>query len=229
MRVTVGDLVTLAGTSRTINSVSIEMDNPTMSASPSASFGLKFYGIGANSGVGALIGSGPAINTTLQSGSQTITWTGLNQAVPDSFIIAVSVEADVTAILGIVAIAFPYNQPPTIGASDNGFDYANAAGLTLPQGTSSKKTDAGPHNLGFRLVAAPPPVIELKSPSLVGDEFKFQFAAQTGLVYRVEFRSDLTGGEWSPLMPGFQAASNTVRVTDQANGSNQRFYRVRRF
>ncbi|PYJ57927.1 MAG: hypothetical protein DME24_18015 [Verrucomicrobia bacterium] len=55
---------------------------------------------------------------------------------------------------------------------------------------------------------------------------KFTFSATGGIHYQVQFKNDLSGGQWSDLGAETTANSNTVPVSDNLSGVTQRFYRV---
>ena len=55
---------------------------------------------------------------------------------------------------------------------------------------------------------------------------KFTFSATGGIHYQVQFKNELSGGQWSDLGAETTANSNTVPVSDNLSGVTQRFYRV---
>jgi len=86
----------------------------------------------------------------------------------------------------------------------------------------------GASNLGtiFRFQVAPdPPRIENISQNASGG-FTFTWAALTGRSYQVQFQSDLTSTNWSPLGDPVMATNTTASASDVIGPDRQRFYRI---
>jgi uncharacterized repeat protein (TIGR03803 family) len=86
----------------------------------------------------------------------------------------------------------------------------------------------GVSNFGtiFRLQITPePPRIENISQNASGG-FTFTWAALTGRSYHVQFQSDLTSTNWSPLGDPVIATNTTTSANDVIGPDRQRFYRV---
>jgi len=109
------------------------------------------------------------------------------------------------------------------------FDYTNGPGPigNLALGTDGNfygTTVAGGYDgVGalFRLVN--PPLITSITQS--GGNITLTWSSFTNGLYRVEYKSALTGGSWTPLVPDVLATGNLAAKLDSP-GSAQRFYRV---
>jgi uncharacterized repeat protein (TIGR03803 family) len=109
------------------------------------------------------------------------------------------------------------------------FDYTNGPGPigNLALGTDGNfygTTVAGGYDgegALFRLVNLP--LITSITPS--SGNVTLTWTSFTNGLYRVEYKSALTGGSWTPLVPDILATGNLAAKID-SSGSTQRFYRV---
>jgi hypothetical protein len=58
------------------------------------------------------------------------------------------------------------------------------------------------------------------------DTVSFTFAATSGLLYRVQYKNDLTNALWTPLGSDILASSNSIPISDNLSGVPKRFYRA---
>ncbi|HEY2082665.1 MAG TPA: delta-60 repeat domain-containing protein, partial [Verrucomicrobiae bacterium] len=64
-----------------------------------------------------------------------------------------------------------------------------------------------------------------KAPTFSSGNFGLQWTAISGRTYRVQFRTNLTSGDWTDLLPDIVASTNSVSMADPLTGTN-RYYRV---
>ena len=58
------------------------------------------------------------------------------------------------------------------------------------------------------------------------DIVSFAFSATSGLLYRVQYKNDLTNALWTTLGSDILASSNSIPVSDNLTGVPKRFYRA---
>ena len=80
------------------------------------------------------------------------------------------------------------------------------------------------------LVGTAPPVSSflLTSPVRSTNGFRVSIPAQSGHVYRLEYKNALTNGSWTAL-PLVAGVPGTLQLTDPSTTNTARFYRVRRW
>ena len=80
------------------------------------------------------------------------------------------------------------------------------------------------------LVGDAPPTLhaQIMDPNWTTNGFTFSFPAQSGRVYRIEYKDFLTDTNWVPL-PLMAATGRLITATDPTATGNQRFYRIRRW
>ena len=58
------------------------------------------------------------------------------------------------------------------------------------------------------------------------DTVSFTFSATSGLLYRVQYKNDLTNALWTTLGSDILASSNSIPASDNLTGVPKRFYRA---
>jgi uncharacterized repeat protein (TIGR03803 family) len=77
----------------------------------------------------------------------------------------------------------------------------------------------------FRVVSSPPLITSITQSN---GTITLVWTAITNATYRVEYETDLTSGNWTPLVPDITASADTASKTDNVGNSQPRFYRVGR-
>lgn len=72
----------------------------------------------------------------------------------------------------------------------------------------------------------PPPPVALENPRVVGTNFLFEFTAQTGSSYTVQYKPVVDAGDWSVLSAHPAPGGPTVIPVQDALTPTNRFYRV---
>ena len=152
----------------------------------------------------------------------------------------------------ILGVGFSVDGGPNVSWS-GGYTTALAPGASVtlsanggPAGLSTWKATAGMHtvtataddinrfaesNESNNALSAPLPISG--GPPRIGPAnlatngvVNFSFSATAGLLYRVQYKNDLSDAQWINLSADITAASNTVPVGDTTIGRSRRFYRV---
>jgi hypothetical protein len=108
---------------------------------------------------------------------------------------------------------------------------SNAIGQTnVPAGLSNVVAIAAGANYSIALVGSSPPVVSasIQNPTLSGNSFSFSIPSQSGRIYALEYKNNITDPTWTPLPLVAGNGANLV-MTDTTATNSQRFYRVRRW
>ncbi|MCO5051005.1 MAG: hypothetical protein M9920_01725 [Verrucomicrobiae bacterium] len=113
------------------------------------------------------------------------------------------------------------------GFTINSTEPYNYVSLISNAGPGSSGAAAAFTNFKFDTLGDLPRILppQLSNPTYAAGEISFQFDSRQNVIYVVEYRDDLPGGDWLPLS-NVVGNGATVTVTD-ATGTAQRFYRVR--
>ena len=157
---TVGDLVTLGGTDRTVTQVDFRARGTDCCVLPAvpfeADFSLHFYNVGPGNAVGSELAPVVSLsNVSVPASEFTLSFTGLNVAVPNSFIVAFSTDSITSTSNGSVVSANAYASP-SVGSSDDDFAYLSRT-IGLPTSTSPFTGLSPSGNIGLRITAIPEP------------------------------------------------------------------------
>jgi uncharacterized repeat protein (TIGR03803 family) len=114
------------------------------------------------------------------------------------------------------------------GGSDGGSPYTS---LTWGSDGSLYGTTAtgavGGYGGVFRLGSSSPPQAPIvQSIARYGGTFEFSWNATPGLIYQVQYKTNLNQASWTDFGPRINAAGASLNVTDSVTNS-QRFYRIK--
>jgi alpha-tubulin suppressor-like RCC1 family protein len=100
----------------------------------------------------------------------------------------------------------------------------------VPAGLSNVVAIAAGDNDCVALIGDGPPVmrVSLANPAAGPNTFSLTLPTQNGRVYALEYRTNLTDGNWTALPLNFGTGTNLV-LTDSTATNSQRVYRVRRW
>lgn len=139
--------------------------------------------------------------------------------VPPSLTNAVTVAAGLYHGLALRADGTVVAWPPDMPATG------------VPSGLTNVVAIAGGVYQGVALIADGPPTLQarLNHPTMAADGFAVSVPTQSGRVYRLDYKHSLADTDWTPL-PLVAGTGHERMLTDPAaDGSSQRFYRVRRW
>ena len=104
--------------------------------------------------------------------------------------------------------------------------------LVVPSALTHVVTISADFSQGLALVGDGPPRLGVPvcCPSWNADKGQFSLTvqAESGRVYRLEYRDSLTEGDWTPL-PLVAGRAGALTLTDETAPWSHRFYRVRRW
>ena len=72
----------------------------------------------------------------------------------------------------------------------------------------------------------PVPTPTLQSANLAGNSIQLTWSALTGLVYQVQYKTNLTQTNWINLGSSFTATNSNASISNSITTDSQRFYRV---
>ncbi len=107
----------------------------------------------------------------------------------------------------------------------------NTSGQTnVPAGLSNVVAVAAGGGHSIALVGNGPPVVSapIQNPTLSGNSFSFSIPSQSGRVYELDYKNNITDPTWTALPLAAGNGTNLV-MTDSTATNSQRFYRVRRW
>lgn len=108
---------------------------------------------------------------------------------------------------------------------------SNTFGQTnVPVGLSNVVAIAAGHNHNLALVGNGPPIVSapIQNPTLSSNGFSFSIPTQSGRVYALDYKNNLTDPTWTTL-PLVAGNGTNLVMTDPTATNSQRFYRVRRW
>lgn len=108
---------------------------------------------------------------------------------------------------------------------DNAFGETN-----VPAGLSNVVAIAAGQDYCVALVGNGPPVMSapIQNPTLSSNNFSFSIPSQSGRVYQLEYKNNITDTNWTPL-PLVAGNGTNLIMTDPTATNSQRFYRVQRW
>ncbi len=103
--------------------------------------------------------------------------------------------------------------------------YTNAGSYTVSlQASGPGGTNVLTRTNYITSINIPAPIMRVAG--LSNDVINLEWSSVSGATYRVQFRSDLTAGNWSNLPPDITATGSNASQTDSISSTAQRFYRV---
>jgi alpha-tubulin suppressor-like RCC1 family protein len=101
---------------------------------------------------------------------------------------------------------------------------------TIPSGLTNVSAIAGGEYLSMALIGTAPPPLQapITNPVLTSNAFTFTLPSQSGRIYDIEYKTNLTDTNWTSLSltPG---AGQSIQLTDPTATNAQRFYRIQRW
>lgn len=102
---------------------------------------------------------------------------------------------------------------------------------TVPSGlTNVVSAIAGGEYLSMALIGTAPPPLQapITNPAMTSNAFNFTLPSQSGRIYAIEYKTNLTDTNWTSLSltPG---AGQSIQLTDPTATNAQRFYRIQRW
>jgi hypothetical protein len=159
---------------------------------------------------------------TANGGEFLVAWTderNASQSGLDIYATGVSFAGVVRTGSGLAVHRGQFDQraPVVVGSS---------SGTCLVLSSSFKPDDFGSFRIAGSFVRLDnPPVIS--SILRTGDDATLSWLVETGKVYRIQFKDDLTAPTWNELSGDIAATNATASKTDTTTGNaSQRFYRV---
>lgn len=107
----------------------------------------------------------------------------------------------------------------------------NTVGQTnVPAGLSNVVAIAAGASHSIALVGDGPPVVSapIQNPTFSGNNFSFSIPSQSGRVYALEYKNNVTDQAWTAL-PLVAGNGTNLIMTDSTATNSQRFYRVQRW
>jgi hypothetical protein len=76
-----------------------------------------------------------------------------------------------------------------------------------------------------QIAASPPGPVQLLQPKMLGSDFIFSFSTESNHTYAVQFEDSLSASNWVTIT-NLVGTGQSVTVTNQTDGAQQKFYRV---
>ena len=143
-------------------------------------------------------------------------------------------ETNVPAGLSnVVAIAAGQSHSLVLKANGTVVDWGlnNYGQTNVPAGLTNVTQIAAGVSCSLALVGTGPPVTQAPaaSPVLGTGGFSLTLPTQSGRLFALEYRTDLTSTNWTAVLPLAAGNGTNLILTDPVPTNQQRFYRVRRW
>jgi hypothetical protein len=117
-------------------------------------------------------------------------------------------------------------------SNPDAFAWTNLQFVVSATGTNAAlqiQAENQPNYFGLDDVRVTPiPSLSFQTATSAGNNYRLSWAMETGLVYQVQYKTNLTQAGWQNLSAAFTATNFTTTLTDTnaANASPQRYYRL---
>jgi hypothetical protein len=130
-------------------------------------------------------------------------------------------------VLTAVLVSGPTNGTLTLN-STGGFtytpDYGFSGSDTFTYQASDGVTNSETATVTLTVLSHP---LVITSIAVISGDSVLTWDSEVGAIYRVQYRNDLTTGDWSDLSPDVTATDLSTSATNAVGSDPQRFFRVR--
>jgi alpha-tubulin suppressor-like RCC1 family protein len=171
-----------------------------------------------------------AISSGWSMGGSWCDWLALTA---DGTVLGYYVPAGLTNIVAICASSgtdHHINLAIRADGTVTGWGFNFFGGPIVPLGLTNVSAVSSDSSHCVALIGDVPPIrhASITNATLTEEGFSMFVPSQNGRVYRLEYKTDMTTGEWTPL-PLVAGNGGLLKLADVTGGGSQRFYRVQRW
>lgn len=171
-----------------------------------------------------------AISSGWSMGSIWCDWLALTS---DGTVLGYNVPAGLTNVVAISSSSgtdHHINLAIRADGTVTGWGFNFYGGPMVPVGLTNVIAVSSDSSHCLALLADHPPILlaAITNATLGNDGFSMRVPTQNGRVYRLEYKTDMGNGNWTPL-PLMAGNGSLLKLADVTRSDSQRFYRVRQW